>query len=51
MTGIKVFDGKGQRDYMGDGLQATGQTDFSMREIGTYKVNANCTDSIQIKRS
>ena len=51
MTGIKVFDGKGQRDYMGDGLRATGQADFSMRETGTYKVNANCTDSIQMERS
>lgn len=42
--GIETFDGKGnftQRDYRGDSLRLTGQTDFSPegRENGTYTVN------------
>ena len=51
VAGIKTFDGKGnltQRDYMGDSLRTTGQTDFSMGETGTYTVNSNCTGSAVI---
>jgi hypothetical protein len=53
VVGIKTFDGKGnftQRDYIGDSLRTTGQTDFSTegQETGTYKVNADCTGSAVI---
>jgi hypothetical protein len=49
-AGIKTFDGKGgftQRDYRGDSLRTTGQTDFSPagQETGTYTVNSDCTGS------
>src|ERR1700676_5043049 len=50
VAGIKTFDGKGnltQRDYRGDSLRTTGQTDFSPegQETGTYTVNPDCTGS------
>jgi hypothetical protein len=51
VAGIKTFDGKGnftQRDYIGDSLRTTGQTDFSSGETGTYKVNSDCTGSLVI---
>ena len=53
VVGIKTFDGKGkftQRDYGGDSLRTTGQTDFSTegQETGTYKVNPDCTGSAEI---
>ena len=46
VAGIKTFDGKGnltQRDYRGDSLRTTGQTDFSTegQETGTYTVNSD----------
>ena len=52
-AGIKVFDGKGnftQRDYRGDSLRLTGQTDFAPegQETGTYAVNSDCTGSMVI---
>jgi hypothetical protein len=52
-AGIKVFDGQGgvtQRDYRGDSLRTTGQTDFAPngQETGTYTVNPNCTGSMVI---
>ena len=40
VAGIKSFDGKGkftQRDYRGDSLRTTGQTDFSTGETGTTR--------------
>jgi hypothetical protein len=46
VAGIKTFDGKGnftQRDYIGDSLRTSGQTDFSTGETGTYTVNSDCT--------
>jgi hypothetical protein len=53
VAGIKTFDGKGnltQRDYRGDSLRTTGQTDFSTegQETGTYTVNSDCTGSAVI---
>ena len=53
VAGIKTFDGKGnltQRDYRGDSLRTTGQTDFSPegQETGTYTVNSDCTGSAVI---
>ena len=45
VVGIKTFDGRGkftQRDYIGDSLRTTGQTDFSTGETGTYAVNSDC---------
>ena len=50
MTGIKVFDGRGnltQRDYQGDNLAGP---DFAPpgRETGTYQVNSDCTGSMVI---
>src|SRR6202047_5262828 len=53
VAGIKTFDGKGnltQRDYRGDSLRTTGQTDFSLegQETGTYTVNSDCTGSAVI---
>ena len=52
-TGIEVFDGHGnfiQRDYRGDSLRTTGQTDFAPKgqETGTYTVNRDCTGSMVI---
>ena len=52
-AGIEVFDGHGnltQRDYRGDSLRLTGQTDFAPegRETGTYIVNSDCTGSMVI---
>lgn len=52
-AGIKVFDGRGnltQRDYRGDSLRTTGQTDFAPlgQETGTYTVNSNCTGDMVI---
>ena len=52
-AGIKFFDGEGnltQRDYRGDSLRTTGQTDFAPegQETGTYKVNSDCTGSMVI---
>ena len=52
-AGIKVFDGQGnltQRDYRGDSLRTTGQTDFAPlgQESGTYTVNPNCTGNMVI---
>ena len=52
-AGIKVFDGRGnftQRDYRGDSLRTTGQTDFAPlgQETGTYTVNPNCTGNMVI---
>ena len=52
-AGIKTFDGKGnltQRDYRGDSLRTTGQTDFAPegQETGTYTVNSDCTGSAVI---
>jgi hypothetical protein len=49
-TGIRDYDGKGnftQRDYRGDSLRLTGQTDFAPegQEQGTYIVNSDCTGS------
>jgi hypothetical protein len=51
VAGIQVFDGKGnftQRDYQGDSLRTTGQSDFSPKgqERGTYIVNPDCTGSM-----
>ena len=46
VAGIKIFDGSGkftQRDYQGDSLRLTGQTDFTTGETGTYSVNSDCT--------
>ena len=53
VAGIKTFDGNGnltQRDYRGDSLRTTGQTDFSTegQETGTYTVNSDCTGSAVI---
>jgi hypothetical protein len=53
VAGIKVFDGSGkltQRDYRGDSLRTTGQTDFvpNGQETGTYTVNPDCTGSMVI---
>ena len=51
VAGIKTFDGNGnftQRDYIGDSLRKTGQTDFSTGETGTYTVNSDCTGSAVI---
>lgn len=50
MTGIKVFDGKGnltQRDYQGDNLAGP---DFAPpgQERGTHTVNSDCTGSLVI---
>lgn len=50
VTGIKVFDGKGnltQRDYQGDNLAGD---DFAPpgQETGTYQVNSDCTGSMVI---
>jgi hypothetical protein len=53
-AGIKTFDGKGkftQRDYRGDSLRTTGQTDFSMGETGTYTVNSDCTGTMVINQN
>jgi len=52
-AGIEVFDGHGnftQRDYRGDSLRLTGQTDFASegQETGTYAVNSDCTGSMVI---
>ena len=52
-AGIKVFDGKGsltQRDYRGDSLRTTGETDFAPpgKETGTYMVNPDCTGAMMI---
>jgi hypothetical protein len=49
-AGIRNYDGKGnftQRDYRGDSLRLTGQTDFAPegQETGTYTVNPDCTGS------
>jgi hypothetical protein len=49
-AGIRNYDGKGnfrQRDYRGDSLRTTGQTDFAPegQETGTYTVNLDCTGS------
>jgi hypothetical protein len=51
VAGIQVVDGKGnftQRDYQGDSLRTTGQSDFSPKgqEQGTYIVNPDCTGSM-----
>jgi hypothetical protein len=54
VAGIKTFDGKGkftQRDYVGDSLRTTGQTDFSTGETGTYTVNSDCTGSAVINQN
>jgi hypothetical protein len=54
VAGIKIFDGKGkftQRDYRGDSLRTTGQTDFSTGETGTYTVNSDCTGSAVINQN
>ena len=54
VAGIKSFDGKGkftQRDYRGDSLRTTGQTDFSTGETGTYTVNSDCTGSMVINQN
>jgi hypothetical protein len=54
VAGIKSFDGKGkftQRDYRGDSLRTTGQTDFSTGETGTYTVNSDCTGSAVINQN
>jgi hypothetical protein len=54
VAGIKIFDGKGkftQRDYRGDSLRTTGQTDFSTGETGTYAVNSDCTGSAVINQN
>ena len=51
VVGIQTSDGKGrftQRDYIGDSLRTTGQTDFSTGETGTYRVNSDCTGSAVI---
>ena len=53
VAGIEIFDGQGnftQRDYAGDSLRTTGQTDFSPKgqEKGTYLVNPDCTGSMVI---
>ena len=53
VTGIKVFDGKGnltQRDYSGDALRTRNQMDFAPKgqEQGTYMVNPDCTGSMEI---
>lgn len=50
VTGIKVFDGKGnltQRDYQGDNLAGP---DFAPpgQERGTHTVNSDCTGSLVI---
>jgi hypothetical protein len=50
---MAVFDGQGnymQRDYAGDSLRTTHQTDFAPKgqEQGTYKVNPDCTGSMVI---
>ena len=52
-AGIRNYDGKGnftQRDYRGDSLRTTGQTDFAPegQETGTYTVNSDCTGSAVI---
>jgi hypothetical protein len=50
VTGIKVFDGKGnltQRDYQGDNLAGPGFAPPG-QEKGTYKVNPDCTGSMVI---
>ena len=52
-AGIEVFDGHGnftQRDYRGDSLRLTGQTDFAPQgqERGTYTVNSDCTGKMVI---
>src|ERR1700737_687443 len=49
VTGIKVFDGKGnftQRDYIGDSSPA--QFAPPGQETGTYKVDRDCTGSMVI---
>jgi hypothetical protein len=54
VAGIKSFDGKGkftQRDYRGDSLRTTGQTDFSTGETGTYTVNSDCTGSMVLNQN
>ena len=53
VAGIEIFDGRGnftQRDYRGDSLRLTGQTDFAPegQETGTYEVNSDCTGSMVI---
>jgi hypothetical protein len=51
VTGIKFFDGNGnltQRDFIGDSLRTSGQTEFSMGDTGTYDVRPDCTGSMVI---
>src|ERR1700739_2343820 len=54
VAGVTSFDGKGkftQRDYRGDSLRTTGQTDFSTGETATYTVNSDCTGSAVINQN
>lgn len=37
-----------QRDYIGDTLRTTGQSDFSTGETATYTANSNRTGSMVI---
>jgi hypothetical protein len=51
VAGIKVFDGEGgltQRDYQGDSLRTTGETELATGETGTYTVDSNCTGTMVI---
>jgi hypothetical protein len=51
VVGLAEFDGEGgfaQIDYPGDRLRTARTLDFRMGQTGSYKVNANCTGTMEI---